>query len=285
MTSFLIIAETEEAAHQGPLASEAPAGVALGAEGIQVGQDHGGEGVAAPLELGSAGLPVQELQASEVQSERSSEGPGLEVVGPPGGPIVGEDREAEHRGAAAIEDPVVIDEHAFGEGRLGAGLDLDVDEDPGLVTGAEEDLDQKVHDPGAQLRLRSEALELLVEEGDVALPSDLFRHLGQEELDAGLEVAPQHRLPGAVVGVALGHGVGPDHLCWRGVVDHSSPRLVAFLLTLEVTRLSVGNPRPVGTWTAVRGLQAGDSIASGAPCRSPSENTWNRCSEEPAILG
>ena len=137
------------------------------------------------------------------------------MIGPPGRTIVGEDGEAEHRGAAAIEDPVVVDEHALGEGRLGAGLDLDVDEDPGLVTGAEEDLDQKVHHPGTHLRLQSEALELLVQEGDAALPGDRFRDLGQKQLDAGLEVAPQHRLPGAVVGVALGHGVGPDHRCRR----------------------------------------------------------------------
>ena len=84
-------AETEEAAHQGPLASETPDRLALGSERIEVRQEHGGEGVAAALELGSAGLPVQELQASEVQSERSSEGPGLEVVGPPGGTLVRED--------------------------------------------------------------------------------------------------------------------------------------------------------------------------------------------------
>jgi hypothetical protein len=108
----------------------------------------------------------------------------------------------------AIEEAVVVDVHPLGEARVGVGLDLHVDQDPGFLSATEPDPDQLVHRPRAEHRVAYQLVQLLIQKHGLPAPVDLGLRLGEEEREERLEVGLEDLFPGAVLFVG---DRGPRH--------------------------------------------------------------------------
>ena len=111
---------------------------------LELGQHHHGERVRIGLQLLVFWRVVQQLDNRELGAGAEAPAGILIPVGPPGRVVVGQDRQADHLAAVAVEDPMVIDVHPLGEVVLLPALHLDVDQQPLLLAALEPDLDQLV---------------------------------------------------------------------------------------------------------------------------------------------
>jgi hypothetical protein len=120
------------------------------------------------------------------------------------------------RALVAVEDAVIVHEHAPGELALRPALQLDVDQHPCLAAIRPPDFDQGVGQAPAQIGVAALAsaarplLQLFVEQHVTALPVDRRMRLREEEGEGVRQVAGERLLPRAVV-------VGG----WRRLIAHA----------------------------------------------------------------
>jgi hypothetical protein len=117
---------------------------------------------------------------------------------------------AHDRALVAVEDAVIVHEHAPGELALRPALHLDVDQHPCLAAIRPPDFDQGVGQAPAQVGVSSDLLQLFVEQHVTALPVDRRMRLREEEGEGVRQVAGERLLPRAVV-------VGG----WRRLIAHA----------------------------------------------------------------
>jgi hypothetical protein len=94
------------------------------------------------------------------------------MPGPPAWAVVAQDYDTGHLATKAIEDAIVVDEHAFGEIGVGLALHLDVDQYPSFLAIALVDPEQLVGQAGAQGAIGIDLLQLFVERFVAAAPVD-----------------------------------------------------------------------------------------------------------------
>jgi hypothetical protein len=95
--------------------------------------------------------------------------------------FVTQDRQADNGPTVQVVNPVVVDEHAFGESAFAPTLDFDVNEQPGLLAVVAPDLEQLVSQPSTDAGLADDLLEFLVEALVAAAPVDAGVSFGEAE--------------------------------------------------------------------------------------------------------
>jgi hypothetical protein len=112
---------------------------------------------------------------------------------------VSEDGDADDGELEPVEDPVVVSEHALGEGVVSLGLHLGVDEDPFAAPVPASDLHEFVGADATGLRFADDLLEFGVEEAEGEGPIDLRGDRREGKGEELWKEPFQGFLPGTVV--------------------------------------------------------------------------------------
>ena len=183
---------------------------------------------------------VDEFNYGEFEGMAATKNFEAVVIGAPSFVLVGQHGEAGNGSGIAVEEPIVVGEHAQWEIPIPLTLNLNVDVDPAFHAICQRNLRQGIGKTSAEFSIAYYLPKFGVSEPISFCPIDLsvgFREVERHELGKGVF---KHFFPGAVVGVGL-------------LVRHACASFIFFVLFPVIPSLARQySPETVSTRNASR---------------------------------
>ncbi len=188
-----------QAADQRPFPLQAPFRVVARLLRLQMRHHHRGKRVGARFERVPRQI-VQEFDAARAEGECHLLHHGCRKFrGTPAYGLIGRDRQALNGQVVAVIHAVGGDAHAIGEAGLVLALDLDVDEQPGLLPALLPDLDQLVNISAGEPSIAGNLLQFCIQEGIPSFPGNIGIGSREEKGHKRHELVFQDLLPWTII--------------------------------------------------------------------------------------